>query len=191
VDPSGRFGPNADDVVDLLEQLDRLGMAEVLSFSAARWGMTIEPGTGGSAWIDLDAGRATARAHLRELAEDHGRLDVLRAVGDEVAAWSTSLAHWFPAGVVGVSPAAEELPPRMAAAPPILDAAYATAMADLLTEEETDLLCAAWDAVVPDAGAEEDTFADGATLDGEAALADEATFDGEAALADEAAPGGR
>ncbi len=147
---SARFGPNAGDVTVLLEELEHLGMAEVLGLAAARWGMTVEPGSGGTAWVDLDERRAAARARLRQLAEQYGRLAALRAVGDDVAAWTTSLAHWFPAGVIGLSPAAEELPPRMAATPAILDAAYATVMEDLLTEEETDLLCAAWDEIVPD-----------------------------------------
>jgi hypothetical protein len=78
-------------------------------------------------------------------------MDALRAVGDEIADWAASLVHWFPAGVAGGSEARSEIPPRMAALPVVLDAAYATAMEDLLTEEETDLLCAAWDEVVPDA----------------------------------------
>jgi len=147
-----RFGPNADDVIELLERLDHLGMAEVFGLAAARWGMTVEPGSGGTAWIDRDERRAAARAHLRALAEEHDRLAPLRAVGDEVAQWTTSPVHWFPAAEGGISIASKELPPRMAAAPPILDVAYATVMEDLLTEEETDLLCSAWDEIVPDAG---------------------------------------
>jgi hypothetical protein len=75
----------------------------------------------------------------------------LRAVGDEIADWASSLVHWFPAGIAGGSEARSEISPRMAALPVVLDAAYATVMEDLLTEEETDLLCAAWDEIVPDA----------------------------------------
>jgi hypothetical protein len=150
MDQRARFGPNADDVVALLEQLDRLAMAEVVSLAAAGRAMTGDAGPDGSGTIDPASPRAAARARLRALADDHGRLAALRAVGDEIATWAASVAHWFPAGIAGGAEARSEISPRLAALPPVLDAAYATVMEDLLTEEETDLLCAAWDEVVPD-----------------------------------------
>jgi hypothetical protein len=151
-DRRSRFGPNADDVLDLLEQLDRLSTADVLGLAAAGAALTGERGPGEPADTRPDPRLAAARRRMRTLAETHGRLAALRAVGDEIADWAASLVHWFPAGIAGGSEARSEIPPRLAALPVVLDAAYATVMEDLLTEEEADLLCAAWDEVVPDAG---------------------------------------
>lgn len=150
MDQRARFGPNADDVVALLEQLDHLATAEVVSLAAAGRAMTGDDGPDGPGTIDPASPRAAARTRLRALADEHGRLPALRAVGDEVATWAASVAHWFPAGIAGGTEARSEISPRLAALPAVLDAAYATVMEDLLTEEETDLLCATWDEVVPD-----------------------------------------
>lgn len=149
-DRRSRFGPNADDVLDLLEQLDRLSTAEVLCLAAAGAALTGDRGPGELPITQSDPRLAAARGHMRRLAEAHGRMSALRAVGDEIADWASSLAHWFPAGVAGGSEARSEMSPRMAALPVVLDAAYATVMEDLLPEEETSLLCAAWDEMVPD-----------------------------------------
>ena len=173
MDLAERLGPNADDVLALLEDLDQLRVAEVLHLSAARWGMTVERGSGGANWIDLDERRKAARARLLELARRHGRMDALLAVGDEVAAWSTNPAWWLPSAVVGGGPLADGLPPRMAATPPILDAAYATVMEDLLTDDETDLLCAPWDEVVPEADEAVPEDEDAAEADAADDLADD------------------
>jgi hypothetical protein len=151
-DRRSRFGPNADDVLDLLEQLDRLSTADVLGLAAAGAALTGERGPGEPADTRPDPRLVAARRRVRTLAETHGRLAALRSVGDEIADWAASLVHWFPAGIAGGSEARSEIPPRLAALPVVLDAAYATVMEDLLTEEEADLLCAAWDEGVPDAG---------------------------------------
>lgn len=158
MDPSARYGPNADDIIELLERLDHLSMAAVVSLAAAGRALGDDAGPEGVAGVDSGSPLGAARARLRALAGEHDRLPALRAVGDEVATWAASVAHWFPAGIAGGTEARSEISPRMAALPAVLDAAYATVMEDLLTEEETDLLCAAWDEVVPDADeGEEDT----------------------------------
>ncbi|MCU0482856.1 MAG: hypothetical protein MUC54_01050 [Chloroflexi bacterium] len=145
-----RFGPNADDVTALLEQLERLSMAEVLGLAAAGEALGSDRGPAEPPRSEPDPRLAEARTRLRRLAEAHDRTGALRAVGDEIADWAASLAHWFPAGIAGGSEARSEISPRMAALPAVLDAAYATVMEDLLTEDDADLLCAAWDDVVPD-----------------------------------------
>jgi hypothetical protein len=149
-DRRARYGPNADDVVDLLEQLDRLSATQILALAAAGAALTGDRGPGEPPAGEPDPRLVAARARLRTLAESHGRMPALRAVGDEVADWAASLVHWFPAGVAGGSEARSEISPRMAALPVVLDAAYATVMEDLLTEEEADLLCATWEEAVPD-----------------------------------------
>jgi hypothetical protein len=149
-DRRSRFGPNADDVVDFLEQVERLSTAEILALAAAGAALVGDRGPAEPPVAEPDPRLAEARARTRRLAETHDRTSALRAVGDEIAHWATSLAHWFPAGVAAGSEARSEIPPRMAALPVVLDAAYATVMEDLLTEDEADLLCAAWDEIVPD-----------------------------------------
>ena len=88
------------------------------------------------------------RTRLREIARRARRLEAVRAVGDEVAAWASSTTHWFPAGVAATGDSTKEIGPRMAAVPVVLDAAYAVVLEDLLSDDELDLLMAPWEEVV-------------------------------------------
>ncbi len=140
--PKGRFGPNAVAAERLLDDLERLPTGEVAALAAAG-------GVTGTAPDDPDvAARAEVRARLREIAKHGGRLDAIRAAGDEVATWAASASHWFPAGVAGALDSTREIGPRMAAVPIVLDAAYAVVLEDLLADWELDLLLAPWEDVV-------------------------------------------
>jgi hypothetical protein len=137
------FGPNSVAAQRLLEDLDHLHPGAIAALAAAGGGAF------GTADDDPDvAARAELRGRLREIAKTAGRLDPVRAIGDEVAAWASSTTHWFPAGVAGAGESTSEIAPRIAAAPIVLDAAYAVVLEDLLARDELELLLAPWDAVV-------------------------------------------
>ena len=136
------FGPNAIAAERLLDALDRLPPGAVVALAAAG----SELGT-----ADDDpavAARAELRGRLRAVAKSARRLEAVRAIGDEVAAWASSASHWFPAGVAGTGESTAEIAPRMAAVPVVLDAAYAVILEDLLSDDELDLLLGPWEEVV-------------------------------------------
>jgi hypothetical protein len=138
-----RYGPNSIAVERLLEDLDHLhpGVVAALAVAGA--------GASGTAPDEPDvAARRDLRGRLRDVADRAGRLDAIRAVGDEVVAWASSTSHWFPAGVAAAGESTAEMAPRLAAAPIVLDAAYAVVLEDLLSDDELDLLLAPWDEVV-------------------------------------------
>lgn len=138
-----RFGPNSVAAKRLLDDLEHLPPGAIAALAAAGGG------TVGTADDDPDvAARATLRAGLRDISEAGGRLDAIRAIGDEIEAWASSTTHWFPAGVAGSGESTAEIGPRMAAVPVVLDAAYAVVLEDLLDAAELDLLLAPWDEVV-------------------------------------------
>lgn len=164
---SAQYGPNTIAAERLLEDLDHLHPGAIAALAAAGGGAF------GTADDDPDvAARADLRARLRDIAKAGGRLGAIRAIGDEVAAWASSTTHWFPAGVAGSGESTSEITPRIAAAPIVLDAAYAVVLEDLLADDELDLLLAPWDEVVgsPFGDANEDDE-DGADLDDEGAPA--------------------
>jgi hypothetical protein len=138
-----RFGPNSVAAERLLGDLDHLHPGAIAALAAAGGGAF------GTADNDPDvASRADLRARLREIASSGGRLDAIRAIGDEVASWASSTTHWFPAGVAGSGESTAEIGPRMAAVPIVLDAAYGVVLEDLLDAAELDLLLAPWEEVV-------------------------------------------
>ena len=138
-----RFGPNSVAAKRLLEDLEHLPPGAIAALAAAGGG------TFGTAEDDPDmASRALLRARLREIATFGGRLDAVRAIGDEVESWASSTTHWFPAGVAGSSESTAEMGPRMAAVPMVLDAAYGVVLEDLLDAAELDLLLGPWEEVV-------------------------------------------
>ena len=140
---SATYGPNTIAAERLLEDLDHLHPGAIAALAAAGGGAF------GTADDDPDvAARADLRARLRRIAKAGGRLDAIRAIGDEVAAWASSSTHWFPAGVAGSGESTSEIGPRIAAAPIVLDAAYAVVLVDLLDDDEMDLLLAPWEEVV-------------------------------------------
>jgi hypothetical protein len=137
------YGPNSIAAERLLDALDHLHPGAIAALAAAGGGAF------GTADDDPDvAARADLRGRLRDVAKAGGRLAAIRAIGDEVAAWASSTTHWFPAGVAGSGESTSEIAPRIAAAPIILDAAYAVVLEDLLADDELDLLLAPWDEVV-------------------------------------------
>jgi hypothetical protein len=138
-----RYGPNSVAAERLLEDLDRLHPGAIAALAAAGGGSF-----GTAADDPALAARAELRARLRDIAVRGRRLDAIRAIGDEVSSWASSLTHWFPAGVVGAGESTAEIAPRMAAAPIVLDAAYAVVLEDLLDDEELDLLLSPWEEVV-------------------------------------------
>jgi hypothetical protein len=140
---SARFGPNSISAKRLLDDLDHLSPGAVVALAAAGGGTLVAD----EGEADVDA-RAELRARLREIARRGGRLDAVRAVGDEVASWASSTTHWFPAGVAGALDSTKEIGPRMAAVPTVLDAAYGVVLEDLLSDEELDLLLGPWSDVV-------------------------------------------
>jgi hypothetical protein len=138
-----RFGPRSAAAERLLKDLDHLDPGAVAALAAAGGGVT------GTAPDDPDvAARDELRGRLREIARQGNRLDAVRAIGDEVAEWASSTAHWFPAGVAATGDSTKEIGPRMAAIPIVLDAAYAVVLEDLLADWELDLLMAPWELVV-------------------------------------------
>jgi hypothetical protein len=140
---SAPYGPNTVAAERLLDDLDHLDPGAVAALAAAGGGSF------GTADDDPDvAARADVRARLRDVARAGGRLHAIRAIGDEVASWASSTTHWFPAGVAGTGESTAEIAPRLAAAPIVLDAAYAVVLEDLLDDDELDLLLAPWEGVV-------------------------------------------
>lgn len=140
---SAPYGPNTVAAERLLDDLDHLDPGSVAALAAAGGGSF------GTADDDPDVGaRAKVRARLRDVARAGGRLHAIRAIGDEVASWASSTMHWFPAGVAGTGQSTAEIAPRLAAAPIVLDAAYAVVLEDLLDDDELDLLLAPWEGVV-------------------------------------------
>lgn len=138
-----RYGPNSVAAERLLDDLDRLDPGTVAALAAAGGGVT------GAAADDPDvAAREEVRGRLRDIARRGRRLDAVRAIGDEVAEWASSTAHWFPAGIAATGHSTQEIGPRMAAVPIVLDAAHAVVLVDLLAEWELDLLLAPWELVV-------------------------------------------
>ena len=138
-----RYGPNTIAAERLIGDLEHLHLGAVAALAAAGGGSF------GTAASDPSvAARAEVRARLRDLAARSGRLDAVRAIGDEVAAWASSTTHWFPAGVAGAGESTAEIGPRLAAVPIVLDAAYGVVLEDLLAEDELDLLMGPWDEVV-------------------------------------------
>ncbi len=137
------YGPNSVAAERLLDDLDHLPPGAIAALAAAGGGSfgTAEDDPGVAA-------RGELRARLREMARGARRLDAVRAIGDEVAAWASSTTHWFPAGVAGAGESTAEIGPRMAAVPIVLDAAYAVVLEDLLDDDELDLLMAPWEEVV-------------------------------------------
>jgi hypothetical protein len=152
---SATYGPNSAAAERLLDDLDHLHPGAVAALAAAGGG------TVGTAPDDPDlAARAELRTRLREIARLGRRLDAVRAVGDEVAAWASSTTHWFPAGVAATGDSTKEIGPRMAAVPIVLDAAYAVVLEDLLSDDELDLLLAPWEEVVGSPFGEREARAD-------------------------------
>ena len=134
----GEFGPQGDAADRFLEALDRLDMPEIVALGAAGGGVGTDP-------LDPQVlARAELRTELREIARRASRLDAVRAIGQRVERWAGSAQHWFPAGVAGTSELATSLPPRLAALPVVLDAAYAVVLADQLREAELALLLEPW-----------------------------------------------
>lgn len=131
----GEFGPQSDAADRFLESLDRLDTPAIVALGAAGGGVV---GTD-----DLDP-QVQARAKLREIARRAGRLDAIRAIGQQVERWAGSAQTWFPAGVAGTSELSTSLPPRLAALPVVLDAAYGIVLADQLREAELALLLEPW-----------------------------------------------
>ena len=173
-----RFGPNSVVAKRLLDDLEHLPPGAIAALAAAGGG------TFGTADDDPDvAARADLRTRLREIATFGGRLDAVRAIGDEVEAWASSTTHWFPAGVAGSSESTAEIGPRMAAVPVVLDAAYAVVLEDLLDAAELDLLLGPWEEVV---GSPFDEGPNGPDLEDPAdAEADDERFAGEVPERDE------
>ena len=140
---TGSYGPNSVAAERLLDDLDHLDQGAIVALAAAGGGSL------GTAESDPNvAARAELRGRLRSIAKGAGRLEAIRAIGDEVAAWASSTNHWFPAGVAGAAESTAEIGPRMTAVPVVLDAAYAVVLEDRLEDEELDLLLAPWEEVV-------------------------------------------
>lgn len=138
-----QYGPNSAAAERLLDDLDHLHPGAVAALAAAGGGAF------GTAEDDPDVrARDELRGRLRDIARHGSRLDAVRAIGDEVADWAASTTHWFPAGVAGAGESTREMGTRLAAAPIVLDAAYAVVLEDLLAEWELALLLAPWEDVV-------------------------------------------
>jgi hypothetical protein len=138
-----RYGPNSAAAERLLDDLDRLDPGAVAALTAAGGGTT-----GLAADDPAAAARVELRSRLREIARSARRLEAIRAIGDEVAAWASSASSWFPAGIAGTQDAAAQIGPRMAVVPFVLDAAYAVILRDQLRDDEADRLLGPWDEVV-------------------------------------------
>ena len=138
-----QYGPNSVAAERLLDDLERLPRPAIAALAAAGGG---ELGT--AADDPQVAARAEVRSRLREIAVRGGRLPAIRAIGAEVSSWASSVTHWFPAGVLGVLDSTDDIDPRVAAVPVVLDAAYAVVLEDLLEDDELDVLMAPWEEVV-------------------------------------------
>jgi hypothetical protein len=137
----GRLGPNADTVEVLLDDLAHLGSQDVVLLGSA---YLEDPGSEDSRQLQ------SIRDALPVIARGAHRTEAVRAVGDEVGRWATSVRHWLPAGVAATAGARQDLEPRMAAVRAVLDAAYAVVLADLLQPEWRDVLLAVWVDIVRD-----------------------------------------
>jgi hypothetical protein len=138
-----RFGPHSTAAERLLDDLRHLHPGALAALAAAGGGAF------GTEDDDRDiAARGELRSRLRDVAARGGRLAAVRAIGDEIVGWAASTTHWFPAGVAAVNESTGETESRLAAAPIVLDAAYAVVLEDLLADWELDLLLGPWEQVV-------------------------------------------
>lgn len=122
------FGPNQDDVDQLLERLERVDHGQALflaSFGAD------------------DPARDQARRALREAARTGRRERQLKAAQDEVTRWVNT---WFSGGIE-ISGYTRDITPAQAAvgaAPLVLDAIGALVMRDLIATDDLELLAGPW-----------------------------------------------
>ena len=141
----GEFGPQGEAADRFLRTLDRLDIPETVALAAAGGGAV------GTNPLDPEVtARAELRQELREIALRAGRLDAVRAIGQEVERWAGSTRTWIPAGVAATSDGTSTLGPRFAALPFVLDAAYGVVLADQLREAELALLLGPWRDLVGD-----------------------------------------
>jgi hypothetical protein len=125
------FGPNQDRVDGVLERLD------VITHEMAMFLGTFDP----------DAPeRRHARDAMRRAAATGGREPAIRAAQREVEAW---VNRWFAGGPMIAGYGRDTTPAEAGAraAPAILDAVGATVVADLLREDDLDVLTAPWRAL--------------------------------------------
>lgn len=163
-----QYGPNSAAADRLLDDLDHLHPGAVAALAAAGGGAF------GTAEDDPDVqARDELRGRLREIARRGNRLDAVRRIGDDVADWAASTRHWFPAGVAGAGDSTREMGTRLAAAPIVLDAAYAVVLEDLLADWELALLTAPWEDVVGSPFADRRHHGGDAELDGTAPAPDD------------------
>jgi hypothetical protein len=126
------FGPNQDDVDQLLERLERVDQNQALFLASF----------GGE-----DPARDRARRALRETARSASRERQLKAAQDEVTQW---VNMWFSGGFQ-LSGYGRDVTPAQAAvgaAPMVLDAIGALVMRDLLSPDDLEALAGPWQELV-------------------------------------------
>jgi hypothetical protein len=128
------FGPNQERVDALLVRLEHVTHE-----------MAMFLGTFDSEAAD----RRRARAAMRQAALDSGRGSALSSAQHEVEAW---VNDWFAGGPLIAGYGRDITPAEAAAraAPIVFDAIGATVVADLLTEDEAEVLTAPWKALWTD-----------------------------------------
>ena len=122
------FGPNQDDVDQLLERLERVEQNQALFLA----------GFGAD-----DPARHRARGAVREAARAAGRERQLKAAQDEVTRWMNT---WFSGGFQISGYGRDETPAQaaVAAAPMVLDAIGALVMKDLISADDFASLTGPW-----------------------------------------------
>jgi hypothetical protein len=126
------FGPNQDEVDQLLERLERVDQNQALFLASF----------GGD-----DPARDRARRALRETARTAGRERQLKGAQDEVTQW---VNMWFSGGFQ-LSGYGRDVTPAQAAvdaAPMVLDAIGALVMRDLMSRDDLEALAGPWQELV-------------------------------------------
>lgn len=126
------FGPNQDQVDQLLERLESVDQNQALFLAS----------------FDSDEStRRRARKALRTAAEAAGRKRQLKAAQDEVTRWVNT---WFSGGFQ-LSGYGRDITPAQAAvgaAPVVLDAIGALVLRDLLSADDVEALTGPWQELI-------------------------------------------
>jgi hypothetical protein len=122
------FGPNQDDVDQLLERLESVDQNQALFLAS---------------FDGEDPARRRARNAMRDAANAAGRERQLKAAQDEVTRWVNT---WFSGGFQ-LSGYGRDITPAEAAvgaAPIVLDAIGAAVLRDLLSPDDLEALAGPW-----------------------------------------------
>jgi hypothetical protein len=128
------FGPNQDEVDELLERLEKVDHSQAMFLAS---------------FGNDDPARHRARLALREAARAAGRERQLKAAQDEITQW---MSLWFSGGfqIAGYGRDITPAQAAVGAAPMILDAIGALVMKDHISSDDFETLTGPWHELLAD-----------------------------------------